>query len=103
MREYHYWITARDETGKPYLIYGSPAKLGESAARQKAMEMLPFTNWTLKRLPTTDIGKASALIRGVRLEKTHNLKESSRRQGHNKALERYKQRRKEHQQASRGW
>ena len=23
-RQYHWWIATRDETGKPYLIYGAP-------------------------------------------------------------------------------
>ena len=86
----HWWIIAR-ENGKPYLIYACPARDGEESARQKGLELLGGIDFQLKKYPTRDVGRASSLYRGVRLENTHSLKESSRRIGHNKSLKRLKQ------------
>jgi len=88
MREYHYWIYALDGD-KPYLVYACPAREGENKARIKGLELLAGVDFTIKRLPTRDVGKASQMIKGsTRLPETHSLKESTRRIGHNKSLKR---------------
>lgn len=94
MREYHYWISAIEpETGKPYLLYGCPAREGEEKARQRGMELLGGLDFQIKRYPTRDINMASSYLRGKRQEQTQSLKESSRRIGHNKSLRRLRRRR----------
>ncbi len=86
-RKYHFWIVAKSE-GKPYLIYGSPNS--EEEARSKGLEMLGGMDFEIKRLPTRDLAKASSMVRGVRLEDTHSLKEASKRIGHNKSIKKLK-------------
>lgn len=87
IRKQYYWIVASDpETNQPYLLFGSDNS--EEEARQKGLELLPGIDFQLKRFPTRDKDTASAFLRGVRLEKTHSLKEATRRIGHNKSLKR---------------
>ena len=94
-REFHYWIATRDtENGnKPYLIYACPAREGEDAARRKALEILSGLDFSLKRYPTREIGRASQMLKGSRLESTHSLTESSKRLGHDKSMNRLRQKR----------
>jgi len=88
---YYYWLVAADpETHKPYLVMGSDKSEGD--ARIKGMEMLPGVDFQIKRLPTKDIGSASAMIRGKRLETTHSLKEASKKLGHEKSIARDRKR-----------
>ena len=89
MRRYYYWLVSRDESGKPYLIFGGDS---EQEARQKGLEMLAGMDFSIKRYPTRDQDTASAYLRGKRLEQTHSLKESGRRIGHTKSLKRLKRR-----------
>jgi hypothetical protein len=88
-REYHWWIITHDETGKPFLLYGD---IDESRARSKGLELLAGADFELKRFPTRDIGAASAMYRGKRLEQTHSLKTATERLGHEKSLKRSQQR-----------
>lgn len=81
---YYFWLTARGDDGKPYLIFGSDKS--EEQARQKGIEMLPNVDFEIKRLPTRDLDSASSMVRGNRLETTHSLKEASQRQGHIKTI-----------------
>lgn len=94
-RDWHFWISANDH-GKPYLIYGCPAKEGEEAARMRGFELLPGIDFEIKRLPTRDIGTASSMIRGKRLEETHSLKKASRRIGHQRSIENLRKRYTKH-------
>jgi hypothetical protein len=87
-RQYHYWIAARDETGKPYLIYGCPDRDGEDGARNKAFEMLGGLDFDIKRYPTRSLSEASAFHRGKRLESGEGLKASTQRLGHEKSVAR---------------
>ena len=90
-RRYYYWITAKDpETGKPYLIFGGS---DENEARMKGLEMLPGIDFDLKRLPTRDIGAASRMIKGGRLEETHSLRDAGQRIGHEKTVARRRRKR----------
>ncbi len=84
---YYWWIVAICES-KPMLIFGSDRS--EDEARQKGMELLAGTNFEIKKLPTRDQGRASALLRGKRLEDTHDLKTASQRLGHEKSIARIK-------------
>lgn len=79
----YYWLTAHDEDGKPYLIYGG---LNEDEAREKGLEMLGGIDFEIVRLPTRQLAKASSLYRGSRLEGTHSLQVAARRQGHEKSV-----------------
>lgn len=83
---FYYWICARDDRGKPYLVFGSDRS--EEDARQKGLELLGGLNFEIKRYPTRNLATASAYLRGKRLERTHSLRESSRRIGHTKSLRR---------------
>jgi hypothetical protein len=97
-RQYHYWIISRDETGRPYVIYGAPdfgSNGGEDVARTKAFELLGGMDFELKRLATRNLDAARAFVAGGRLEKGMGLKESTRRQGHEKSLARLRKRRLE--------
>lgn len=87
-KRYHYWIVVYDRE-RPYLVYGSP---DEEEARRKGLELLAGANFELKRYPTMDLSTASAFLRGKRLDDTHNLRESSRRIGHDRSLRRLKRR-----------
>lgn len=90
MRRYYYWIVARDEEDKPYLVFGSDKN--EEEARLKGLEMLPGINFEIKRYPTRDLGTASAYFRGKRLETGEGLHKSTQRIGHTKSIERLKKR-----------
>lgn len=97
MREYHWWIVSKDETGRPYVIYGAPdfgSSGGEDVARAKAFEMLGGMDFELRRLATRNLSAARAFIAGNRLESGLGLRESTRRQGHEKSLAKLKSRRR---------
>ena len=89
-RRHYYWITAKDDTGKPYLIYGGAT---EEEARQKGLEMLGGIDFEVKSLPTSNLSMASSMLKGNKLESTHSLKESTRRLGHERSVNRIKKRR----------
>jgi hypothetical protein len=94
-RQYHWWIISKDETGRPYVIYGAPdfgSSGGEDVARTKAFDMLGGIDFELKRLATRNLDAARAFIAGSRLEKGMGLRESTRRQGHEKSLARLRDR-----------
>jgi len=67
----YYWLVAKDETGKPYLVYGGAT---EEEARQKGLENLNGIDFEIKPLPTRDLSSASSMLRGNRLEQTHSLR-----------------------------
>jgi hypothetical protein len=83
----YYWLSARDETGKPFLIYGGRS---ESEARERGLEVLNGADFEIKKFPTVNLSRASSMMKGNRLEKTHSLKKASRRLGHEKSLKRFK-------------
>ncbi len=90
-KQYHWWIATKDETGKPYLIYGAPdfgSDGGEEAARAKGIEMLGGLDFRTARYPTRSLSEASAFHRGKRLEKGEGLKASTQRLGHEKSVAR---------------
>lgn len=94
-KEYHWWIVA-SENGRPYLIYGAPdfgSNGGEDVARSKAFETLNGMDFELKRLPTRNLSAARGFICGNRLERGMGLRESTRRLGHERSLNRLKRRR----------
>lgn len=84
----YYWIVAKADDGAPILIFGDRS---EMAARQKGLEQLSGIDFRLVPLPTTNLQRASALIRGKSLEETHDLKTATRRQVHERGLRRKKQ------------
>jgi hypothetical protein len=84
---HYYWISTRDENGKPYLIKGGPT---EEEARMRGFELLSGADFEIKDYPTTDIRQASAFHRGVRLDNTHSLTESSRRIGHERSIKNFR-------------
>lgn len=87
----YYWLVTRDPgTGQPYLIYGG---ITEDEARQKGLEMLSGIDFEIRGLRTRNMARASAMVRGTRLEASHSLKEASRRIGHDKSLRRLHKRR----------
>lgn len=86
MERYHFWLITQDEDKRPYLIYGCPASKGEDEARTHGLEILGGMDFEIRKLPTRSIQKASSIIRGSRLEKTHSLKEAKKRIGHNKSI-----------------
>ena len=94
-RQYHWWIATRDETGKPYLIYGSPdfgSDGGEEAARAKGIEMLGGLDFRTVRYPTPSLSEASSYHRGKRLESGEGLKRSTQRLGHERSIDRLRKR-----------
>jgi len=92
MRSYHWWIYGSDPaTSKPFLLYGARS---ESECRQKALEMLSGLDFKMKRLPTRDITAASRMIRGHKLDKTHNITRSMRKLGHGKTMKRIQDKRR---------
>ena len=96
-RQYHWWIATRDETGKPYLIYGAPdsgSDGGEDAARSKGIEMLGGLDFRVVRYPTRSLSEASAFHRGKRLDNGEGLKASTQRIGHEKSVARRLERRR---------
>lgn len=95
-REYHWWIGAVSDDGKQVLIYGAPDRGsagGEDMARSRAFEMLSGMDFELRKLPTRNMGTASALWRGKRLAQGEGLQASLQRQTHERGLSRWKQRR----------
>ena len=88
-RRYYYWITATDETGKPYLIFGHAE---EEQARQRGLELLSGLDFQLVRLPTSNLSRASSFLKGNRLEETRSLRQASQRLGHDRSLRRLKRR-----------
>ena len=95
MRSYHFWIVSRDpDTGKPYLIYGCSDREGESACREKGIEMLGGLDFNIVRYPTRNLAEASAFHRGKRLEKGEGLRASTQRLGHEKSIARRLERRR---------
>jgi len=93
-RQYHFWIATRDETGKPYLIYGCSDRDGESVARDKGIDMLGGLNFEIKRYPTSNLAQASSFHRGKRLESGEGLRASTQRLGHEKSIARRLERRR---------
>lgn len=87
MPEQFFWIISSCD-GRPILIFGDR---DENVARQKGLEQLNGRDFKLKRLPTRDLGKASSMIRGQRLEETHDLHEATKRQTHERGLRRHQQ------------
>ena len=85
-RRYYYWIITVDN-GHPYLVFGGA---DEEEARRKGLEILGGVDFQLKRYPTSDLSTASAYFRGKRLDETHSLRESSKRIGHTRSLDRLK-------------
>jgi len=85
-REEYYWLTAKDEeTGKSYLIAGG---VNEEEARQKGLEMLSGLDFRIRKLPTRNLQRASSLLKGNRLEKTHSLHKAAERLGHERSVRR---------------
>jgi hypothetical protein len=89
-RRYYYWLVTRDENGRPYLVFGGN---DENEARRKGLEILDGMDFEIKRYPTRDLTAASSYFRGKRLEDTHSIKESSRRIGHDKSIDRIRKKR----------
>ncbi len=81
----YYWLVCHSE-GKVFLVFGSDKS--EEDARNRGMELLSGVDFDIKKLPTRNQSRASALYRGVRLENTHSLKKSSQRLGHEKSITR---------------
>jgi len=95
MRNYHFWIVSHDpDTGKPYLIYGCPDRDGESACREKGIEMLGGLDFNIARYPTSNLAQASSYHRGKRLENGEGLRASTQRLGHEKSVARRLERRR---------
>lgn len=88
----YFWIATRDEVGKPYLISAVKCKT-EDECRQHGMEILGGLDFEIKRYPTRDLRAAVRMYRGSRLEDTHTLQTSARRQGHEKSINRLKRKR----------
>ena len=85
-RKQYYWIVA-DLDGQPYLIFGGD---NEEEARRKGIENLG-ANFDIKKFPTRDITAASRMLRGHKLETSHDLRKAAKRQGHEKSLLRKRQ------------
>jgi hypothetical protein len=91
--EFHFWLVSKDpETLKPYLVYACPAREGEDHARQRGLELLGGADFTISRLKTRDLSRASSLLKGSRLEQYHSLKKAGQRLGHDKTIVRDKKR-----------
>lgn len=88
-QRFYYWLVVRDENGKSFLVFGGN---NENEARQHGLETLSGMDFEIKRYPTRDLGRASAIYRGGRLDTTHSLKEASRRIGHDKSVKRLRKR-----------
>lgn len=92
----YYWLVIRDpDSGRPILIAGGNT---EDEARQKGLEMLANLDFEIKGLRTRNLQRASAMIRGVRLEETHSLRSARQRIGHDRSLDRLQRRRQERRQ-----
>lgn len=80
-RKTYWWLVAREpQTGRTFLIFGSEES--EEDARSKGLEMLCGLDFDIKPLPTRNQARASSLLKGYKLEKSHSLKDASRRLGH---------------------
>lgn len=80
-RRYYWWIYGRDDgDGKPFLVFGSDKS--EDDARMKGFDMLSGVEFDIKRLPTRDVSSASRMIKGHKLEVSHDLRKSTRRLSH---------------------
>ena len=93
----YYWILTRDpDTGKPFLVAG-----GDSVqeARSKGLEILGGVDFEIRGLRTRNMQRASAIIRGKKLESSHSLRYASERMGHEKSIDRMTRRRRRNQQA----
>lgn len=92
-KNWYYWIVTRDpDTRQSFLIAGGRT---EEEAREKGLETLGGIDFEIRKLPTIDIGAASAIVRGKRLEETHSLKTAKQRLGHERSLARLKRRRQQ--------
>lgn len=89
-RKQYWWIIARDESGKPYLIFGSAES--EDDARRKGLEMLPMSDFQIRMFPTRNTSEASAQFRGKRLESGEGLERAKERIGHEKSVNRLRYR-----------
>lgn len=92
MRERYYWIICKDPDPpyKPFLIAGGAT---EMEARQKGLETLGGIDFEVRDLPTTNLSRASSIIRGKRLDDTHSLRQAKQKLGHERSLQRLKRRR----------
>ena len=91
MEKMCYWLTAKSEEGKPYLIFGSA--VSEDEARQKGMEMLGGLDFQIHALRTRNLQRASSMLKGNRLEKTKSLKKAAEHLGHDRSITRDRKRR----------
>lgn len=92
MRRDYWWIITRDpETKQPFLIAGGDT---EDEARHKGLETLGGIDFEVRALPTRNLARASSMIKGRRLEKTHSLRKASQRLGHDKSVRRMQRRRR---------
>ncbi len=89
-----YWILARDPDPphKPFLIAGGD---DESSAREKALDMLPGLDFEIRGLRTRNLSRASQMIRGKRLEDTHDLRTAKEKLGHERSVRRMIQKRRQ--------
>jgi hypothetical protein len=92
--KYYYWIVTQDQ-GRPYLIFGGA---DEEEARRKGLELLGGLDFRLVRYRTSQLSQASAFYRGERLENGLGIRESAKRQGHERSLDRLRRRRLERRQ-----
>ena len=76
---YYWWLVTRQD-GKDTIIFGSD--LSAENARQKGIEILGGLDFEVCKLPTRDLGKASSLWKGRKLDRTHSLKKSTERLRH---------------------
>ena len=91
-RQRYYWLIAKDpDTGKPFLIAGGNT---EDDARAKGIDMLAGIDFEIRSLPTRNLSRASAMVRGVRLEDTHDLRSAKERLGHDRSVQRMAERRR---------
>lgn len=87
-RRGYYWIVA-NENGKVYLVTGGST---EEEARQKGLEMLGSNDFDIRYFPTTNSARASQMLKGNRLERTGSLRTASQRLGHEKSIDRLRNR-----------
>ncbi len=80
----YWWLVAKDEQSKTVLIFGSDRS--EEDARRKGLELLSGTDFEVKMLPTRDLGKASSLLKGNKLETTHSLTRATERLVHERGM-----------------
>ena len=83
MDKSHYWIVAYmenfDGTQQPYLTDGGT---NEQEARAKAFDLLGGLDFTIQKLPTSNITSASRILKGLRLKETKSLREATKRVKH---------------------